>query len=363
VRVEDGYILVVDDVEMNRDILTRRLNHCGHIVDQAAGGLQAMQLIEEKKYDLVLLDVMMPEISGLEVLRTAREKFSLVDLPIIMVTAKDQPEDIVEALKLGANDYVTKPINWPVVNARTQTQLQLRRLAQLKDEFLRIASHDLKNPLTCIQGFASLLEEDAKPGTTMTGELFDCLAKISKHSRVMARIIRDFLDFQALEAGKMKLSVEPVDLNLVARLAIERNETYAKQKDITLALEPEVNLPTVHADDARIGQVVDNLLGNAIKFTPKGGSATVNTRLKEDSIVLEVSDTGPGLTADDLTKLFVKYARLSNKPTGGEKSSGLGLSICKDLIEAHGGQIGARNNPEQGATFWFQIPVNPTPDS
>jgi len=358
-KSEVGYILVVDDNEMNRDMLSRRLVSRGHIVDQAVDGHQALKMIYNNKYDLILLDVMMPEISGLEVLQEIRQHSSLAELPVIMVTAKDQSEDIIEALKPGANDYVTKPIDWPVVSARVQTQIRLRKLTQTKDEFIRIASHDLKNPLTCILGFSSIIEYNLNEGIPINDDMTACIPKIKKSAILMQKIITDFLDFQAMEDGYLKLVIAPMDINEAVRLVVEQSEEYAGNKKISLHLELESDLPAVNADKTRISQVLENLVGNAIKFGSNGDQVTIHTYSRDGAVFVEVKDTGPGLSAEDMSKLFVKYARLSNKPTSGEKSSGLGLSICKELIEKHGGEIGAHNNPTRGATFWFQVPLNP----
>jgi two-component system sensor histidine kinase/response regulator len=355
-KIEIGRILVVDDNEMNRDMLSRRLTKMGHTVDIAIDGRQALDILEIKKFDLVLLDVMMPEISGLEVLEKVRKKHTIADLPIIMVTAKDQSEDIVEALKLGANDYVTKPVDFPVANARIQTQLKLKRLAELKDEFLAIASHDLKNPLTGILGYSTLLimvlEKDMPLSDSYKGSIY----RIEHLAKVMQRIIVDFLDFQAMDDGQLNLVREPVQLNDIANMVQISNIDYAKRKGIELKLELGAELPKINADGARIQQVMENFVSNAIKFSDEGSIVVIRTRLENKEMVVEVSDTGPGLTEEDMQKLFVKYARLSNKPTGGEKSSGLGLAICKKIIELHGGKIGARNNPDEGSTFWISIP-------
>lgn len=137
---------------------------------------------------------------------------------------------------------------------------------------------------------------------------------------------------------------------------LERNAGYAAQKTITPRLDLEQALPLVNADKSRISQVFDNFVSNAIKFGPPGGHVIVSTRNTKDGILVEVRDSGPGLTDADMDKLFVKYAKLANKPSGGEKSSGLGLAICKKVVEMHGGRTGARNNPTGGATFWFQLP-------
>jgi signal transduction histidine kinase len=172
----------------------------------------------------------------------------------------------------------------------------------------------------------------------------------------MKTIIGDFLDFHALEDGQIKLTLEAVDINELAHDALERNAGYAATKQITLSLNQERGALVVNIDKNRLNQVLENFIGNAIKFSPTGERVTVSTLRTESGIRVEISDSGPGLTDDDMKKLFVKYAKLSNMSTGGEESSGLGLAICKKIIEIQGGVTGARNNPTSGATFWFELP-------
>ncbi|MCC7451319.1 MAG: HAMP domain-containing histidine kinase [Anaerolineae bacterium] len=350
-------LLVVDDNEFNRDMLSRRLRREGYTVDVAENGYQALEMLRDRRYDLVLLDIMMPGISGLEILTTIRETRSIAELPVILATAKDQSEDIVEGLKLGANDYITKPIDFPVLLARLRLHLQLRNLSQLKDEFLRIASHDLKNPLSTILMSAYIAIDRIPPGEVMTAQVHNMLTFIVRRGEEMQRIIKDFLDFQAMEDGNFTLERYAINLNTIATNVIESNASYASGKSITLHADLDPELPYVSADEARLMQVAQNLVGNAIKFCPAEARVVVTTRLDNGCVMLEVCDSGPGLMPEDMDKLFVKYARLANKPTGGENSSGLGLAICKRMIELHGGKIGARNNPDRGATFWFSLPI------
>jgi signal transduction histidine kinase len=351
-----GELLVVDDNKLNREMLGRRLTRKGYSVTEAENGNDALAMIEEKSFDLALLDIMMPGISGIEALEQIRRRHSAADLPIIMATAKTQSEDVVEALRLGANDYVTKPIDFPVLLARVQTHLNLKKLFKLKDEFLSIASHDLKNPLFVIVCQAYLIQSKVPPGTPMTEEAYDMINKISQHARTMQQIIADFLDFQSVEEGHIKLATKELDLNTIAQRIVENQQSYAADKDISLQFVPDEQLPCVTADGNRIEQVVQNLVGNALKFNPRGGEVEVRTHGLENAVLLEVSDRGPGLSPDDLQRVFNKYGKLSRTPTGGEKSSGLGLAICKKMVDLHGGEIGVRNNPDAGATFWFSLP-------
>lgn len=234
--------------------------------------------------------------------------------------------------------------------------IRVRELAKQKDEFLRVASHDLKNPLQAIQGATELLElfterEHSSP------EMREFIEMIQERAGAMSRIIEDFVDCQAMEDGQLKLTRTSTDLVEVAREVIAGHTANALAKRIALSLAVVPPTAPVSVDRARIAQVLENLVGNAIKFAPSDTQVTVRISTVADTLRVEVADGGPGLTAEDVPKLFTRYGRLSAQPTGGEISTGLGLAICKQLIDAHGGQIGAGNNAGPGATFWFELPL------
>jgi two-component system, sensor histidine kinase and response regulator len=338
--------------------LIRRLTRKGYVVTEAADGHAALELIESQPFDLAVFDIMMPGLTGLNVLETVRKRHTPADFPIIMATAKTQSDDVVEALRLGANDYVTKPIDFPVLLARMQTHLNLKRLFKLKDEFLSIASHDLKNPLFVIVCQAYLIQNRVPPGAVMDNDAFNMIDKISLHAKTMQKIIADFLDFQAMEDGHIKLLKEPLDIPSMLMRTVENYRPHAAGKEIELSVDESASVPSVSADRNRVEQILQNLLNNAIKFTPKGGLVRLSTLLCGNDVRVEVSDNGPGLTDEDLTMVFQKYGRLSSKATGGEKSSGLGLAICKKMVELHAGVIGVDNHTDgPGATFWFTLPL------
>jgi len=350
-----GNLLVVDDNNLNREMLSRRLERRNYTVTPVENGERALEVIEKENIDLVLLDVMMPGMSGIDVLQVLRKRYSTAELPVIMTTAKTQSEDIIDALKHGANDYVTKPIDFNVLMARVETHLNLKSLFKLKDDFLSIASHDLKNPLFVVVCQAYLIANKVPVGATMTEEAFDMVHKIAQHARTMQSIIADFLDFQAVEDGHIRIDHKPFDFKDLAAKVIESQKTYAEEKKIKLCFEPQLENPEITGDAGRLEQVMQNLIGNAIKFNPQNGNVLVRIREVDSRVSFEVSDEGPGLTGDDLNKVFKQYGRLSNTPTGSEKSNGLGLAICKKLIDLHGGEIGVHNNPDRGACFWFRV--------
>ncbi|NOZ51883.1 MAG: hybrid sensor histidine kinase/response regulator [Gammaproteobacteria bacterium] len=354
----DYSLLVVDDNEMNRQLMSIQFKRAGYNVTLAEGGYEALEFIENHPFDLVLLDIMMPGISGLEVLQQVRVKHSLISLPIIMVTADDLEQSIITALKLGANDYLTKPLNIAIAMARIKTQLALKNLAALKDEFVRFASHDLKKPLIVMLDIASELKTQCHPGLPTNKDTPELIELIQRTGENMHAVIDGFLNLESTANTTPEPNYKSIKLNDIIAKSLHTNESYAKQKGIKIQKELSQNLPAIEADEFRLSQVIENLIGNAMKFSPRETTTTIRTRVDNEYVYAEISDGGPGLTEEDMDKLFTRYAKLSNHPTGNESSTGIGLSMSKQFIELHKGRIGARNNPNKGATFWFGIPIN-----
>jgi signal transduction histidine kinase len=361
-----GHLLVVDDDENNRDLLCRRLAMEGHTTEEADGGRQALQKIEANRYDLILLDIMMPEINGIEVLTGIRKTFPPGVLPVIMATARDDSHDVAGALRLGANDYVTKPLDMMVLLARIQTQLGLTwyqaesdRLGRLRDEFIQIASHDIKSPLSHILGYGNLLLETEEERDAPNKDILDFSRRIIGAARTTQRLVEDFLDLEVLEDGRLQLERQDSDLSKMLEKVVSNHLPSAKDKRLQLEARLASDIPPISIDPHRIEQVADNLIGNAIKFCPPDKRILVQSSILGGEALVEVSDTGPGLSEDEMERAFTKYARLTPKPTGGETSSGLGLAISKMMIEAHGGRVGVRANESGGACFWFSLPLTP----
>lgn len=351
-------VLIVDDAPGVTDVLAMKLKREGYdvVITQTAAG--AAEHVEAGEFDVILLDIRLPDGSGLDVLKRLRQRRSQLDTPIIMISGLDQTNDVVAALRYGANDYITKPFDLGVVVARIRTQLTLKRLKEVNDNFLRIVSHDLKKPLLVVLDVARQLRKEYPPGTAMKEDGHGSLDFLIESGEFMQNIITDLLDLGALRDQQMRITKRPTDFGAVVRLAVARNTPYATSKSCELKMEFARDLPNIQADDTRIMQVLENLIGNAIKFSPPASVTTVRTARDGSWIVCEVSDTGPGIPETEMKLLFKEYARLSNAPTGGEKSTGLGLSISRELVLLHGGEIGARNNPERGATFWFRLPIS-----
>ncbi|MBX7244573.1 MAG: PAS domain S-box protein [Candidatus Sumerlaeaceae bacterium] len=242
------------------------------------------------------------------------------------------------------------------VSARHRAQQKSARLLDQRDEFLRVATHDLKGPLSVLLGAANLLETMGPPGSPLRADSHELVRLIGKQTRTMLRIVEDFLDARAIEDGRIKLKVEPVELNELAAAAVDSQQNHAAAKGIALSFKPSAAPAYIMADPARVQQVVQNLVDNAVKFTPMGGRVIVRNLVDTGRVTFEVCDSGPGLRDSDIDNAFKRDAVKKNRPTGGEHSSGLGLSICQQLIALHGGQIAVRNNPYGGSTFFFSLP-------
>lgn len=350
-------ILIVEDEEFNREIMALRLKSCNYNLRFAVDGQQALDMVEEKKPDVILLDIMLPEIMGLQVLHTLRQKHSMVDLPIIMVTAIDEDQRIVRALELGANDYVSKPINFPILIARLQTQLSLKQLSALNNEFLTTASHDLRKPIAVIQNAAATSRLKAATNQPIDNEeIMQNFNTIAQSADFMNSIVECILNSQAGGFGQIRLTKIPLQIEPLISETINRHLAYASEKRINLISKIEENTPTIEVDRSRIAQVLDNLVDNAVKFCSANDTITISTKIDADNVSIIVSDTGPGLTDNDFEQLFTKNAELSNKPTNNEPQTGLGLAICKQLIDLHDGEIDAMNNNDKGVSFWFKLP-------
>jgi two-component system sensor histidine kinase/response regulator len=353
-------ILLVDDDPLILEHIRLHLSALGYEVTTAIDGEQALCLIDQHEWDLVLLDIQLPDISGLEILRAIRQVHCLLSLPVIMVTSQSEREQIVSTMEAGANDYLIKPLDYDIALARIQTQLTCKNLAAAKDEFLAFASHDLKKPLMLMLDIARELLIQLPPGAVASPQVIEDLEYLIHTAERMTKVVEGFLNKETFNSGILRLDKRLTFIRDIVDEVVQDNEAYAGNKQIDLAVDHDAGNPAVLVDQEKIKEVVDNLVGNAIKFSPPGTRVVLRTRADADQVYLRVCDTGPGLNDDDLSKLFTKGATLSNRPTGNEKSSGLGLFLCRSMVQQHGGQIGAANNAEKGATFWISLPRKAT---
>ena len=354
---EFHHILLVDDDGLNRELTKLELTKKGCQIAEAASGTEALEMIQDNQFDLILLDIEMPGMNGLEVLSQLRLKYSPLQLPIIMVTANDNEHDIINAFHLGANDYLLKPLNYEISEARIRTQLSQSYLSNLKDSFLQFAKHDLKKPLLLIQDISDELKRTLTTKYSIddgTQSLIDLILKATSNTQEM---INGFLDENNQESN-LVLNNQLIDINSIIENLCSMNEKYASTKNITLEPILIIIEHPIYSDLFRLTQIIDNLIGNAIKFSPENTLVEIQTVLNKNKLIVEIQDQGPGIAEDEFNLLFKKHAKLSNKPTGNENSSGIGLALCHELARQINVNIGARNNPERGATFYLEIILN-----
>ncbi len=357
-------ILVIDDQSPNIQVVGSVLGKFGHEIIPANDGPTAFKRLAVRLPDLILLDLLMPGMDGCEVCRRIRETPEWRDIPGIFLSAADDKDLIVRAFEAGAVDYLTKPFNQSELVSRVHTQLalkaardQLKQLAEDKDELLGILAHDLKGHLGGMQMSAQLLRERV---THLKDERSAHLADNMLHSSgQLLAFVKQFLANAAADHGIL-LRMATVNLSAVAKSAVRQYQEVSQRKRLNLQLNAEEENIPVFADASALAQVLDNLVSNAIKFSPPGRRICVTVRPDATGGECEIRDEGPGLTAEDKARMFRRYGRLSARPTGGEPSTGLGLSIVRKLILAMKGDISAESDPGGGAVFSIRLPAPPT---
>lgn len=335
----------------------------GYNVALAANGLKAFEEIGSRVPDLILVDCGM---EGLEVCRRLKENMAAREIPMIFVDGADHSTGLTSAVESGAADYVARPIDAEQLIARVRLNLQLsgareevrccenrlRELKAEKNEFLGIVAHDLRSPLSNIVTSAEIVVAEPDMSREQVAEF---LRIISSSARHMIHLVENLMDLNAIEQGRMKLELGPCELGELVRGVAANYDAKAKAKRQELKFVEEHGPLVALADQHSAIQIFDNLLSNAIKYSPAGKRIDIRLLRRESMIRCEVQDQGPGLDKDDLQKMFGKFARLSAQPTGGEPSTGLGLSIVKRMVEAAGGNVWCESEPGKGSTFVVEL--------
>jgi two-component system, sensor histidine kinase and response regulator len=354
-----GCLLVIDDLESNIQIIGATLGKLGFEILPASSGEQAFKRLAVRRPDLILLDLLMPNMDGFEVCRRIRENPSWTAIPIIFLSSADDKDLIVRALESGGVDYITKPFNQAELIVRVRTHLDLKQardslkqIAEDKDEILGILTHDLKSHLGGMQMSAQILCEQAQG--LEDPRLHRMAENISISSGQMLDFVKGFLANASADYG-LKIQNQSVDLGTAATRAVQNYSLMAKRKQLALeTICPEDGV-MVRADPVALDQVIDNLFSNAIKFSETGKRITLTVLSDNQHGKLRIQDQGPGFTPEDKQRMYCRYARLSARPTGGEPSSGLGLSIARKLMRAMGGELTCESEPGHGATFTLRL--------
>jgi two-component system, sensor histidine kinase and response regulator len=362
ISVSGCKILLVDDDRINLRILRGILLHEGYILQEADSGESALETYTTFQPDLVLFDVMLPGMNGFEACRELRRRHGVNAAPVVFITAKQESEDIVEGFSAGGVDYIFKPFRQKEVMVRIRTHLQNRLLvAQLsnanaaKNKLVGMAAHDLRNPLASIRGIAEfMLDGTVGP---MSADQLELIGMIHQASQGMVTLVNDLLDTATIEVGELKIDPTEVKLAEIIDKSVAFHALESSRKRTLIHFTPPATaLAPLTLDASKIRQVVDNLISNAVKYSPPGSTITVSLRPAPGGAQsIGVLDQGPGIPEGERDKLFQDFGRLSVRPTGGEKSTGLGLAICRKIVDAHRGTIVAENR-SVGCEFLVTLP-------
>ncbi len=354
-------ILIVDDEPANIFLLEGLLAEKGFTVSSALNGKDALIKIKSDTPDVVFLDIMMPEITGITVLEKLKNDPETSDIPVIMVTAKSEAEDVEEALSKGAVEYIKKPINEIELLARLRTILRLKQqedglknLLKSKEEFIRMVSHDVRAPFTSIAGFADMLLNDKGLTQKLNSEQKEFLTIIIDTTNFIIDYFNKLLNWSNMGAKELLLYKEKKVISRLIQtsMVIYRSKIENKKLDLHIDLENDFEITV---DATYFSQVVNNLLSNAIKFTPDGGKIIISAKKETDTIIFSIADTGIGITNVTSDELFGSSFHKTTRGTRGEKGSGVGLRICKMILDAHGFGFSFRSKPNEGTEFRIEI--------
>jgi signal transduction histidine kinase len=360
--VSTGRILVVDDTAENLRFLHALLSAEGYTVLTAMRGEVALQAARAPQPpELVLLDVRMPGMDGYDVCRRLKADPQTADVPVIFVSAGGDVADKVEAFRCGGVDYVTKPFQVDEVRARVATHLALARqrreiaaLSALKDQLIRTISHDLRSPLAVVLTGAEALKTGLVPLDSEDARIM--IAGIHQRGEDMLRLVTSLLDLARIEEG-MPLEIQRLPLMPLLTAQAASATSTARARGVTLEVTASEDEIAVAADADRVAQVVANLLSNAIKYTPRGGRVTLAAAREAGFGKILVSDTGVGIPAESVPRLFEPFYRVPGRQREQVEGTGLGLSIVKAIVDQHRGAIRVDSEPGFGTQFSVLFPL------
>jgi signal transduction histidine kinase len=377
-------ILIVDDEMLVAKILSLHLEEAGYLTDWASDGEQCLALLAEKPYSLVLLDIWMPQMSGVQVLEKIRESGS--DVAIIMMSGHGSESMAVNCMKNGAMDYFSKPFEFTDVLQRVEQAManramrrEKKRLEQEKDDFVSMLSHDMKSPLTAVIGSIDIMREGCLG--PVNEEQAEYLQSAIDSCNEVVSMIDNLLDIHRFEAGRLRLDLQPCDPRALLSNIISRFGMLAGRERVVLNVDVEPELPWIAVDRSAFSRTITNLLSNALKFTQEGGMITLSCHPLETREALElpvpdycaaqaallfnghgrfvrlsVRDTGSGIPLEDQENIFERFVQ-SSQGGKGRSGAGLGLAYCKMTVKYFGGVIWVESLPGEGSEFIVLLPA------
>lgn len=354
------HILIVDDNKENLKVVSNFLKERDYQIVLALNGNSALDLLQQYKIDLILLDIMMPEMNGFDVCRQLKSNDATRGIPVVFLTAKNEAEDIVEGFKTGGVDYITKPFNKQELHARVQNHLELAESKRIilemnntRDYLYSIIAHDLRSPFAGIVTTIDALENGYLD--VNSNDFKEIISGLSKTTKETSALLDNLLEWTRLQSSNITL--EPKN-NLLLPLVLECVNQYAEKaaaKNIEIKTEINENL-SAFFDARTILTVIRNLFSNAIKFTPELGEICIRAMQKE-MLKISITDSGIGMDKEIIQQIFNDNRTITTPGTQNEKGSGLGLMLVKDFVKNNNGKIDIDSTPGKGTTFNIYLPL------
>ena len=364
----DYKILIVDDVVSNVLLLKILLTNEKFQVCTANNGRMCIEMAKKEHPDLILLDVMMPDINGFDTAVVLKKDEETKDIPIIFLTALNTPQDLVHGFQVGASDFLTKPFNKEELVMRVTQQISLvaakriieKQNAELKatlsnrDKMYSVIAHDLRSPMASIRMVLNLVVQSAS-AETVGPELYMLLDQANRESEEVHDLLDNLLKWTKSQTGRLNVVLQELDLNDIVPGVVEIFDVIAQTKHITLELKKTDAPLKVTADNDMLKTVLRNFMSNAVKFSPENSTIQIIMANEGDFARVSVKDQGVGIAADRLGSIFHKGE--TTYGTGGEEGSGLGLQLCQDFARKNGGDCYVESVEGEGSTFSFTVPL------
>ncbi len=386
----NGQILIVDDTPINLDAISTVLIDAGYEVSVATSGARALQTLQRRSPDLILLDVMMPGIDGFQTCERIKANPQTRDIPVIFMTALVDVDNKIKGFNCGAVDYISKPFQEQETLARVKAHIDLRRLNQNLEQqvaeqtaSLRIANTALESANAAKRSFLSTMSKEIRmpiddmlrlterlqeqTSDKLNAQQVEDLQKIERNGNQLLSLINNTLKLANIESGELNLDLDPSAIEDLCRSCLVAIQSLADRKNIKLTLNIEPNLPQLSIDERQMRQVILNILNNAVKFTV-AGSVTLSVtkamfadRENIPCIRIAIADTGIGIAPENIQQLFQPFVQIPNVLGDRPEGNGLGLVVAKEIVELHGGQISFRSFKNLGSCFTIELPALESP--
>jgi signal transduction histidine kinase len=364
-------ILVVDDDKTHRLLARDCLEAEGYRVLEAGDGEAGLRLLREERVDLVLLDVMMPGRDGYSVCQEIRSDPALAETPVMMVTGADDLDAVHRVFSVRADDFITKPVHWALLPYRVEFTLrrrddaaalrqalaESRAASETKAQFLAAMGHELRTPLNAIIGFSDIIANNAL-GTNGAAKYAEYGGYILDGGKRLLTMINAILDMVKLQDKKMVLRVDVLDIESVLDSVSVKLKTLCDTAGHTFEMRCEADLPKISADPVRIGQIVENLVSNAVKFTPAGGKIEVAAQSSPGGVDIKIADNGIGMSPASIEVAMQPFRQVDGSLSRRHEGAGLGLSIAKALTELHEGTLSIASKEGQGTVVTVSLEAN-----